>query len=504
MSPIDPVLIANRGEIAVRIARACAGHGVTSIAVHASDDTGALFTEVADRTHAMDGDDLASTYLSIDALIGAAKATGASSVHPGFGFLSERADFAQAVLDAGLIWIGPSPEAIRTMGDKMTARKVMRGAGVPVIPGAEIDGDVDDAIPRILEAGSEVGFPLLIKASAGGGGKGMRIAERPDELEDAARAAMREAEKAFGDGRVYLERLIRDARHVEIQILADAEGSVLHLGERECSLQRRHQKVLEEAPSIAVDDDLRSAMGEAAVRAAEAVGYVGAGTVEFLLEPDGAFHFLEMNTRIQVEHPVTELVTGIDLVRAQLEVAEGRPLGFRQSEVHMDGHAIEVRLYAEDPAAGFLPSVGTLARFRPPSGPGIRLDAGVQEGDIVSPHYDPMLAKLIAHGPDRHTALGRLRDAIDGFILLGVRTNLRFLRELLDEPMVIEGETTTTSLEMRWPEGWQPSDPPIEPAALVAALALDRGMGKARSGSDPNDRAGAPPSPWGMLSRWYP
>ena len=275
----------------------------------------------------------------------------------------------------------------------------------------------------------------------------MRIAERPDELEDAARAAMREAEKAFGDGRVYLERLIRDARHVEIQILADAEGSVLHLGERECSLQRRHQKVLEEAPSIAVDDDLRSAMGEAAVRAAEAVGYVGAGTVEFLLEPDGAFHFLEMNTRIQVEHPVTELVTGIDLVRAQLEVAEGRPLGFRQSEVHMDGHAIEVRLYAEDPAAGFLPSVGTLARFRPPSGPGIRLDAGVQEGDIVSPHYDPMLAKLIAHGPDRHTALGRLRDAIDGFLLLGVRTNLRFLRELLDEPMVIEGETTTTSLE---------------------------------------------------------
>ncbi|DAC23351.1 MAG TPA: ATP-grasp domain-containing protein, partial [Candidatus Poseidoniales archaeon] len=391
---VSKVLVANRGEIACRILRACNEAGLASVAIYAENDSSSMFVELADEAVLLSGETIAETYLDQQQILSIAESTGADAIHPGFGFLSERADFARAVTQAGLQWVGPSPEAIEKMGDKMTARITMRAAGVPVIPGEEIEHeDESDALAAIEEASHRVGYPMLLKASSGGGGKGMRAVHSPDQLIESAKGARREAIAAFGDGRVYVERLLTGSKHVEIQVLADRHGRTIHLGERECSVQRRHQKVFEEAPCATMTPELREAMGQAAVAAAEAVDYEGAGTVEFLLAPTGEFFFLEMNTRIQVEHPVTELVTGVDLVREQLRIAAGEAMSC--GPLMIRGHAIEVRLYAEDASNNFLPAIGPLAVFRPPEGPGVRLDTGVREGDEVTPNYDPMLAKLI-------------------------------------------------------------------------------------------------------------
>ncbi len=439
-----PVLIANRGEIAVRVARTVHALGLGSVAVHTAVDAAAAHVDAADVAVEV------PSYLDIDALVAAAKATGATAVHPGYGFLSENAAFARAVRDAGLTWVGPPPEAIELMGDKARAKEAAAAAGVPVVPGA--DG----------------GFPVVVKAVAGGGGKGMRVVRSADELEAATQSAQREALSAFGDDRVLVERWIDRPRHIEVQVLADRHGGCVHLGERECSLQRRHQKVLEEAPSPVVDEALRARMGEAAVALAQACGYEGAGTVEFIATGDaGEFFFLEMNTRLQVEHPVTELVFGVDLVELQLRVAFGEPLP--ELPATPEGHAVEARLYAEDPGAGFLPATGTIHRLRWPSGPGVRVDAGIREGGEVGTDYDPMLAKVIAHGPDRATALRRLDRALAELELLGVATNAAFSRALLGRDDVRAGELDTGLLERVL--GELDHDPPEDllPAAALAA-----------------------------------
>lgn len=462
-----------------------------------------MFIELADEAVLLTGDTIGETYLNQEQILAIAKSTGADAIHPGFGFLSERADFARAVGNAGLQWVGPSPEAIEQMGDKMTARITMRAAGVPVIPGEEIEHeDEADALAAIKAASHRVGYPLLLKASSGGGGKGMRAVHAPEDLIESAKGARREAIAAFGDGRVYLERLLTGSKHVEIQVLADRHGRTIHLGERECSVQRRHQKVFEEAPCATMTSELREAMGQAAVAAAEAVDYEGAGTVEFLLAPTGEFFFLEMNTRIQVEHPVTELVTGVDLVREQLRIAAGEPMSC--GPLMMRGHAIEVRLYAEDAANNFLPAIGPLAVFRPPEGPGVRLDTGVREGDEVTPNYDPMLAKLIVWAPSRHEALQRMRRALDEFVVLGTTTNIRFLRELCDENEVITGATDTTTIDRIWPNGWQPTVPrAVEDMALMAA-AVAESAGLHRKQSMASTGGQGPPSPFETIGRRFP
>ena len=500
---VSKVLVANRGEIACRILRACNEAGLASVAIYAENDASSMFIELAGEAVQLTGDTIGTTYLDQQQIIGIAKATGADAIHPGFGFLSERADFARAVGEAGIQWVGPSPQAIEKMGDKMTARITMRAAGVPVIPGEEIEHeDEADALAAIEAASHRVGYPMLLKASSGGGGKGMRAVHSPSDLIESAKGARREAIAAFGDGRVYVERLLTGSKHVEIQVLADRHGRTIHLGERECSVQRRHQKVFEEAPCATMTPELREAMGAAAVSAAEAVDYEGAGTVEFLLSPSGEFFFLEMNTRIQVEHPVTELVTGVDLVREQLRIAAGEPMSC--GPLMIRGHAIEVRLYAEDASNNFLPAIGPLAVFRPPEGPGVRLDTGVREGDEVTPNYDPMLAKLIVWAPSRQEALQRMRRALDEFVVLGTTTNLRFLRELCDESEVVSGDTDTTTIDRLWPNGWTPIVPrTIEDAALMAA-AVGESAGLHRGPVSPQDAAEGPQSPFSTLNRRFP
>ena len=490
-------LVANRGEIACRILRACKEAGIEGVAIHATNDAGSLFTEIADIAIPLQGDGLAETYLNQEQILEIAIQNGCDSIHPGFGFLSERADFAQAVMDSGLIWVGPSPEAITKMGDKMTARITMKAAGVPVIPGEEVEGGLEE----VLAIAPSVGYPLLLKATAGGGGKGMRAVHEEENLESEAKAAMREALNAFGDDRVYVERLLTGSRHIEIQVLADKYGRTIHLGERECSVQRRHQKVFEEAPSVAIDAELRQAMGEAACDAARAVNYEGAGTVEFLVTPTGEFFFLEMNTRIQVEHPVTEMVTGVDLVREQLRIAGGEAMSC--GELNIRGHAIEVRLYAEDPANNFLPAIGQLKRFIPPTGPGVRLDTGVREGDAVTPDYDPMLAKLIVWAPSRVEALQRMGRALDEFVVLGCTTNIRFLRELCDHPDVVDGWTTTDMIDRLWPDGWSPDLPAIiaDAGLLIASACESTNHGRSITSTSGSSEV---PSPFSQLSRRYP
>ncbi len=452
----------------------------------------------------LEGETIGETYLNQGQILQAALTTGATAIHPGFGFLSERADFARAVKAAGLTWIGPSAEAIEKMGDKMTARQTMRAAGVPVIPGEEVEEqDEAAALEALREASTRVGYPLLLKASSGGGGKGMRAVYDPTDFDQAAAGARREAVAAFGDGRIYIERLLSGSKHIEIQVLADTQGRTIHLGERECSVQRRHQKVFEEAPGPTMTPELREAMGQAAVAAAQAVDYEGAGTVEFLLAASGEFFFLEMNTRIQVEHPVTELVTGVDIVREQLRIANGEPMSC--GDLMIRGHAIEVRLYAEDAANNFLPAIGPLAVFRPPEGPGIRLDTGVREGDDITPNYDPMLAKLIVWAPSRVEALQKMRRALDEFVILGTTTNVEFLRDLCDAQPVIDGSTTTTTIDTLWPNGWNPpQDLTLEDASLlVAAGAETLGLHRQRERSA-KEGTGGPESPFATLNRRYP
>ena len=432
MTGVSSVLVANRGEIARRVFRTARSMGLGCVAVHTGADAAEPFVREADRAVR-----LSSGYLDGQAMVAAARAAGADAVHPGYGFLSENAAFARAVTEAGLAWVGPTPEVIETMGDKLAARAAAAAAGLAVLPSSS---DPSDPAPT--------GFPLLVKAVAGGGGKGMRLVADPSELEAAVAAAQREAERAFGDGRVYLERHVARARHVEIQVLADAHGNCVQLGERECSIQRRHQKIIEESPSPAVDTALRDRMGRAAVELAASVGYRSAGTVELLLDADtGEFWFLEVNARLQVEHPVTEEVTGIDLVREQLRVAAGEPLGFAQGDVAPAGHAVEARLYAEDPAAGFLPAVGTLAAFEPADEPAVRWDSGVEAGSAVTVDFDPMLAKVIARAPSRTEAAARLALALDRLHLGGVTTNRHYLTEVLRSEAFRAGDTTTDFVE---------------------------------------------------------
>jgi acetyl/propionyl-CoA carboxylase alpha subunit len=438
---IARLLIANRGEIAVRVIRACREQGIEAHVVYEPDDRGSLHVALAD------GATQISSYLSITEVVAAATAAGADAVHPGYGYLAENADLADAVEAAGVRWVGPPAAAMRALGDKIAARRLAEAAGVAVAPGYAGDDLSDAALER---AARRLGTPLLVKAAAGGGGRGMRAVDDLGDLEQALESARREAEAAFGDDRVYLERRLAGARHVEVQVLADAHGACIHLGERDCSLQRRHQKIVEESPSPVVGDDLRDALGEAAVAIATAAGYRGAGTVEFLVTGDGEWCFLELNARLQVEHPVTEAVAGIDLVRAQLDIAAGEPLELEQADVELRGHAIECRLYAEDPAAGFVPATGRLLRLRLPAWPGVRIDAGVREGDEVGVRYDPLLCKLIAHAQDRDACIERMAAVLADTVVLGVDTNLGFLRWLLDQPGFRAGEAGIDFVEQRW------------------------------------------------------
>ena len=465
---LKKVLIANRGEIAVRIIRACHELGLETVAVYSEADRTAMHVRQATEAYFIGPPPAAESYLRADAIIDIAKQSGADAIHPGYGFLSERADFAEAVTSAGLSFVGPPPEAIRVMGDKVSSRQAMIAAGVPVVPGTEKGLSDQEA----LEIAPEIGFPLLIKASAGGGGKGMRRVDNIDELPAAVDAARREASKAFGDDTVYLERLVVNARHVEIQVLADGQGNVIHLGERECSLQRRHQKVLEECPSPAVTPEIREKMGSAAVEAAKAVNYKSAGTVEFLLDASGEFFFLEMNTRLQVEHPVTELVTGVDLVKQMLRIAGGRKLRLKQSDIEWTGHAIECRINAEDPFNNYLPSTGRIIDIVEPTGPGVRVDSAVYEGAEVSLYYDPMLAKLIVYGETRPAAILRMRRALSEYRIVGIKTSIPLHQHIVDTTQFIGGHYDTsyleTSFEMK-PDAEQEAERQ-KVAAIVATL----------------------------------
>jgi 3-methylcrotonyl-CoA carboxylase alpha subunit len=439
------ILIANRGEIAQRIVRTAGLLGVKTVAVVSEADRRAPYTQFATETVEIGPGPAAESYLRGDRIIAAAEATGAEAIHPGYGFLAENADFAAAVRKAGLVFVGPSPEAMRRMGGKAEAKAIAAAAGVPVVPG--YSGDRHDARTLAREAG-RIGYPVLIKAVAGGGGRGMRLIEREEDLAAALESAQREAQAAFGDGRVLMEKLIASPRHIEVQVFGDRHGNVVHLFERDCSLQRRNQKVIEEAPAPGMPPELHARMCEAAVACARAVEYEGAGTVEFLVEsgpltPDSAWYFIEMNTRLQVEHPVTEAITGLDLVEWQLRVAAGEPLPLRQADIATQGHAIEARLCAEDPAKGFLPSTGPLVRFEPPSGEGVRIDAGVEQDSVISPYYDSLLAKLIGTGPDRATAMARLTGALERTRIAGPRTNLAFLHALLQHPAFVAGRMDT-------------------------------------------------------------
>ncbi|WP_340107132.1 acetyl/propionyl/methylcrotonyl-CoA carboxylase subunit alpha [Pikeienuella sp. HZG-20] len=468
MTAIRSLLIANRGEIALRVMRAARRLGLKAIAVHSDADADAPHVAFADDAARIGPGPAAESYLRGDRIIEAARATGADAVHPGYGFLSENAGFARAVEAAGLIFVGPPAAAIEAMGDKAEARRRMIAAGLRCAPGYE-GADQSDA--RFHAAADEIGFPVMIKASAGGGGRGMRLAHAPEDLDGALRLARAEARSAFGSEVLILEKALMRPRHVEIQIFADQAGDVIHMGERDCSVQRRRQKVIEEAPAPNLSPALRAAMGAAAVEAARAIGYVGAGTVEFLLDAEGAFYFLEMNTRLQVEHPVTEMVTGLDLVALQIRVAEGAPLGLAQEDVTLNGHAIEARLYAEDPARGFRPATGRIELWAPAGGDGIRIDDGVRSGQEISPFYDPLLAKIIAWGETREIARRRLIAALNRSALLGAPNNKRFLTQILERPAFAAGAATTAFIEEEFTEA-DLADPAPDSRMLAAAAAL--------------------------------
>jgi propionyl-CoA carboxylase alpha chain len=465
---IRKVLVANRGEIAVRVMRTCRERGIATVAVYSEADAGALHVRMADEAVLVGPAPSNQSYLVTERILEAAKQTGADAIHPGYGFLSENAAFAEACAEAGIIFIGPPPDAIRAMGDKTAARAIMEEAGVPMAPGTvDAIGDVQEAV----EAADEIGYPVLIKAAAGGGGKGMRVVESAAEIERAVKAAQGEARSAFGDERVFIEKYLLGPRHIEFQILADTHGNVVHLFERECSIQRRHQKVIEEAPSAVLTEEMRAAMGEAAVQAAVACGYVGAGTVEFLVDHEMNFYFLEMNTRLQVEHPVTEWITGLDLVWEQIRVAEGEELGYGQDAFTIHGHAVESRVYAEDVAAGFLPAPGPLLRHAPPSGFGVRVDAGVEQGDEIPIHYDPMISKLTAWGRTREEAIDRMDRALAEYDVAGVETTIPFCRFVMQHEAFRSGQFDTGFVKEHFtPEALHPDDEGMERAAAVLAV----------------------------------
>jgi geranyl-CoA carboxylase alpha subunit len=479
MVEFSKILIANRGEIACRIARSAKSLGYCTVAVFSDADAGALHVQQADEAVRIGPPAAKESYLNIDALLAAAILTRADAVHPGYGFLSENAAFARACADAGLGFIGPPAAAIEAMGDKAKAKSLMGSAGIPCVAGYH---EADQSNDRLMKESRRIGFPLMVKATAGGGGRGMRLVASESELGEALARARSEAAGAFGSDGLILEKAVADARHIEFQIFADQHGNIIHLGERECSIQRRHQKVIEEVPSLALGAELRAHMGEAAVAAAHAISYVGAGTVEFLLDPSGNFYFLEMNTRLQVEHAVTEAITAIDMVEWQLRIAAGEPLPLAQRDVRFRGHAIEARLYAEDPYTDFLPQSGTLADWRPATGDGVRIDHGVAPGENISPFYDPMLAKVIAHGATREEARRRLIVALEDTVVLGLNTNRNFLVAALRHPAFVAGEATTAFIERYFPAG---SDvmrrPNLNPriVALAAVLLFEARTGHA-------------------------
>jgi len=496
---LKKVLIANRGEIAVRVARTCREMGLGTVAVYSDADRDALFVRMADEAVGIGPPPAAQSYLNIERILDAARTSGADALHPGYGFLSENPDLSEACVKAGISFIGPSPAAMRTMGRKTAARAAMRAADVPVVPGDDGGrGGFPDAATAV-QAARRIGFPVLIKASAGGGGKGMRLCADPERFEGDFEGARREATAAFGDGSIYIEKAIQRPRHVEVQVFGDTHGHTVHMFERDCSIQRRHQKVVEETPSPAVDTALASRMGEIAVRAARAVSYVGAGTVEFLLDQSGDFYFLEMNTRLQVEHPVTELVTGLDLVRWQVLVASGEPLPLTQDRIARRGAAIECRVYAEDPVQ-FFPSPGKIVTYREPGGPGVRVDSGVLAGSVVSASYDPLLAKLCTWGEDRAQAVARMRRALSEYVVLGPRTNLPLHAAVMDHPEFAAGRYDTGFLERHRDELRLPKIEDEE-AIVAAAMAVIRadmsGHARASAAAD-----GVGVSAWLASERW--
>ncbi|UCG51320.1 MAG: acetyl-CoA carboxylase biotin carboxylase subunit [Candidatus Latescibacterota bacterium] len=499
---IKKILIANRGEIAVRIIHACREMDIPAAVIYSEADRTSLHVQLADESICIGPPSPLESYLNIDAVIGAAKKCGADAVHPGYGFLAENADFAERCVKEGLIFIGPPAQAIRDMGDKVESRRIMESAGIPVVPGTT--GAVGK-FKQLLKAASSIEPPLFVKASAGGGGKGMRIVDNMADLESTIEAASREAESAFGNGTVYIEKVIENPRHIEFQVLLDQHGAGIHLFERECSIQRRHQKLVEETPSTALTPDVRRIMGETAVAAARAVGYQNAGTVEFLFDDKKKeFYFLEMNTRIQVEHPVTELTTGVDLVKWQIRIAQGEPLSLTQEGLVQRGHAIECRIYAEDPTAGFMPSSGKILYLQEPSGPGVRNDSGIYDGYEVTTHYDPILSKLVTWDETREGARLKMITALENYVILGIKTCTLFLRDLLAHQAFIDGKTNTDFIPKYMSEWssktWRPKDggPPDE---VLVAAALMEYLAKpiATGGDGVQERA---PTPWQTVGRW--
>lgn len=493
----NKILVANRGEIARRIFRACRELNIPSVAIYSEADAAAPWLFDADEAYPLAGVTAADTYLNQSQIFAICAAAGVDAIHPGYGFLSENADFAANCAEHNVTFIGPTPEAMRVMGSKASAREVAQAAGVPITPGVDGAGMTDE---QLLSAAQAIGFPLLVKASAGGGGKGMRVVDAIDQLADALQAARSEAANSFGDDHIILERFFTAIHHIEVQVLGDTHGNVLHLFERECSIQRRHQKIIEETPSPNLTPALRDAITGAAVELARSVGYISAGTVEFMLTDDGAFYLLEMNTRLQVEHPITELVTGIDLAAWQIRIAAGEAIGFSQADLGQTGHAIECRVYAEDPATNFLPSIGTIVHYTAPSGPNVRVDDGIATGSDVTPYYDPMLGKIIVWGADRAAAIDKMRQALQQTTVLGVTTNIDYMLDILAEPHFQAGDTLTHYLATHF-DGWQP--PAIADDDVWLALAAAELLGK--GGSTQTSSAAVATGqndPWQTVGRW--
>ncbi len=491
------ILIANRGEIALRVQRACRELGIHTVAVYSEVDRNALHVRYADEAYLIGPAPSRESYLRVDKILDVAKQSGADAIHPGYGFLAEREDFAQACADEGIKFIGPKPSSIAAMGDKAVARATVQKAGVPVVPGTEGEGGLRD--DEITALAPQIDFPLLIKATAGGGGKGMRRVDRMEDLPAALASARREAEAAFGDAAVYLEKLVQGARHIEIQLLADEHGNVIHLGERECSIQRRHQKIIEESPSPAIDLELRERMGAVAVKAAQAVDYHNAGTIEFLLDKDKNYYFLEMNTRLQVEHPITEVVTGTDIVKEQIRIARGRKLRWKQRSIRPRGWAIECRLNAEDPFNNFMPSTGVITRIERPTGPGVRIDSSMYEGYEVTPYYDSLIGKLICWGESRAEAIIRMRRALSEYRIIGVKTNIPFHQAMMDSHRFMGGSFDTMFVEERFAleQEERPDDERI--AAVIATLAAHQRGQQAAQVVRRNERD---TSNWKWIARW--
>ncbi|OGD30528.1 MAG: acetyl-CoA carboxylase biotin carboxylase subunit [Candidatus Aminicenantes bacterium RBG_13_63_10] len=494
----DKILIANRGEIAVRVIRACRELGIRSVAVYSEADRAALHCQMADEAVPIGPSPSLESYLNMDRIIEAARRTGCQAIHPGYGFLAENAEFCRRCEKEGIVFIGPKSAALELVGDKVRARQAMEKAGVPIIPGMKnVAADIEECVVQARK----IGFPVMVKASAGGGGKGMRIVCGEDELRPALEAGRREAKSAFGDDSVYLEKYIEEPRHVEFQVLADGAGNTVHLFERECSIQRRHQKIIEESPSPALDPELRAEMGETARKVMMTAGYNNAGTVEFLLDRDKKFYFLEVNARLQVEHPVTEMVTGVDLVQQQITIASGRKFELRQEELRQRGHAVECRIYAEDPTNQFLPSPGRILYLKEPSGPGIRHDCGIYSGWEVPIHYDPILAKLIVWAEDREAACRRMLAALEDYVLLGIHTPIPFLKDVIRHPVFREGKATTGFIKAHmegWVEGAKDGEKRRLALAAAAYLALDRKPAYRPAAGGARESY----SPWKSLGRW--